>query len=682
MGKKIYLSLVLISVLHGEEQLDAISVNETIQTKVVKNVSGEEVKSADLAEALNKNIPSISLIRRSGIANDIILRGQKRDNINITIDGAKIHGACVNRMDPPTSHVVTHAVENIEVREGPFDVEEFGVLSGSVKITTKKPTEKFTGELNVNAGSFGYKKLSGTVSGGTKKVRVLFSASAENGEQYQDGNGDDFNQQLTNYTQSTPSTKDDGFQYSNANKNMDAFDKKMYMGKVFIEVADDQELRLSYTANRSTDVLYPSSKMDALWDDSDIFNAEYTAKNLSSYSKKFDIQVYNSKVEHPMSTKYRAMATQSKKYMTHELSTNTTGIKVKNSVDAFNREITYGVDTSQRNWDGAYSIHATNGAFPVNNIGSSIADVDTQNIGLFIKSKKSIGKLDVEFGARYDDTTIDTKSSSESNNNYQSISANVFATYKADGETKYFAGVGKSSRVPDGRELYNTQYKLETGKAPKKVLNGSPNLDQTTNYEVDIGVEKQYDQGSIKVKTFYSKLKDYIYYNGNPAIKSNNFENIDATIYGAELSGAYFVSDTVTLDAGLSYKRGKKDTQTTGQSNKNLADITPLKLNATLSYDYDSQGSLQLSTIASDKWSDIDSENGEQKLAGYGVFNIKTTREFDNGFVVTAGVDNIADKTYATTNTYKDLVLMTDGTDTMLINEPGRYIYLNASYKF
>ena len=682
MGKKIYLSLVLISVLHGEEQLDAISVNETIQTKVVKNVSGEEVKSADLAEALNKNIPSISLIRRSGIANDIILRGQKRDNINITIDGAKIHGACVNRMDPPTSHVVTHAVENIEVREGPFDVEEFGVLSGSVKITTKKPTEKFTGELNVNAGSFGYKKLSGTVSGGTKKVRVLFSASAENGEQYQDGNGDDFNQQLTNYTQSTPSTKDDGFQYSNANKNMDAFDKKMYMGKVFIEVADDQELRLSYTANRSTDVLYPSSKMDALWDDSDIFNAEYTAKNLSSYSKKFDIQVYNSKVEHPMSTKYRAMATQSKKYMTHELSTNTTGIKVKNSVDAFNREITYGVDTSQRNWDGAYSIHATNGAFPVNNIGSSIADVDTQNIGLFIKSKKSIGQLDVEFGARYDDTTIDTKSSSESNNNYQSISANVFATYKADGETKYFAGVGKSSRVPDGRELYNTQYKLETGKAPKKVLNGSPNLDQTTNYEVDIGVEKQYDQGSIKVKTFYSKLKDYIYYNGNPAIKSNNFENINATIYGAELSGAYFVSDTVTLDAGLSYKRGKKDTQTTGQSNKNLADITPLKLNATLSYDYDSQGSLQLSTIASDKWSDIDSENGEQKLAGYGVFNIKTTREFDNGFVVTAGVDNIADKTYATTNTYKDLVLMTDGTDTMLINEPGRYIYLNASYKF
>jgi iron complex outermembrane receptor protein len=680
--RSIYLSLASIAVLHGAEELEAISVNETIDTKVVKNISGEEVKSADLAEALNKNMPSISLIRRSGIANDIILRGQKRDNINITIDGTKIYGACVNRMDPPTSHVVTHAIENVEVREGPFDVEEFGVLSGSVKITTKKPTEEVTGELSINAGSFGYKKLSGTISGGTEKVRMLFSASAEEGEQYEDGNGDNFSEQLRAYTSTTASTGDDGFNYSNAHKNMDAFDKKMYMGKVFIEVADDQELRLSYTANRSTDVLYPSSKMDALWDDSDVLNAEYTAKNLSKYSKQLDVQLYNSKVEHPMSTKYRAMATKSGQYMTHELTTDMKGLKIKNKVDAFGGEVSYGVDTSQRNWDGAYTVSSLSNAFPVKAIGASIADVDTQNIGLFLKSKKSIGEIDVEFGVRYDDTSIDTQSITEKDNNYKALSANVFATYNADSNTKYFAGLGKSSRVPDARELYNTKYKMEVGKAPVRVVNGNPSLEQTTNYELDLGVEKQYEQGNIKVKTFYSKLKDYIYYNGNPAITSNNFENIDATIYGAEVSGAYFVSDTVTFDAGVSYKKGKKDTQPTGQTNTNLAEITPMKLNATLSYDYDSQGSVQLSTIASSAWDEVDSENGEQKLAGYGVFNIKSTREFDNGFVITAGVDNIADKTYATTNTYKDLILMTDGTDTMLINELGRYMYLNASYKF
>ena len=678
MKKSIYLSLAVVALLQGAEELESIDVEETVvTTKIVEDVSGEEVKSADLSEALAKKVPSISLIRRSGIANDIVLRGQKRDNINVTIDGTKVCGACVNRMDPPLSHVVTHAIDEVEVREGPFDVEEFGTLSGSVKVTTKKPTKELSGELNVNAGSFGYKKLSGTLSGGSDKVRVLFTASTENGEQYEDGDGNDFAEQLENYTEGTALT---GYNYAPEYKDMDAFDKTMYMGKVFIDVADNQELKLSYTANRSTDVLYPSSKMDATYDDSDIMNLEYSISDLSKYSKKLDFQIYNSQVDHPMSTQYRALAKAGGKYMTHHLTTDVTGVKLKNSVDAFDRTFTYGVDTSKRNWDGEYTVTSTTNAFPVKHIGASIADVDTENVGVFAKCERTLGKVDLEWGVRYDDTSVDTKSTTEKDNDYRAFSGNLFATYNADKNTKYFAGLGKSSRVPDARELYNTKYVLKPNKPKKTIVNGNPNLNQTDNYELDLGIEKYYGDGKVKVKTFYSKLKDYIYYNGS--LPKNNFENIDATIYGAELSGSYFASDSITLDAGLSYKKGKKDTQPTGQTNSNLAEITPLKLNASVLYDYDSQGSVELSLQAASAWDDIDSDNGEQKLAGYGVMNLKTTREFDNGIKLTAGVDNMFDKTYAITNTYKDLILMTDGSDTMLINEPGRYMYLNATYAF
>lgn len=676
MKKSIYLSLAVVVVLQGAEELESIDVVERVNTKIVENVSGEEVKSADLSEALAKKIPSISLIRRSGIANDIILRGQKRDNINVAIDGVKVCGACVNRMDPPLSHVVTHAIDEVEVKEGPFDVEEFGTLSGSVKVTTKKPTEEVSGELDINAGSFGYQKLSGTISGGSKKVRVLFSASTEQGEQYEDGDGNDFAEQLVNYTAGTTLG---GFNYAPEHKGVDAFDKKMYMGKVFITPTDNQELRLSYTANRSTDVLYPSSKMDAIWDDSDIMNLEYSITDLSRFSKKLDFQIYNSQVDHPMSTEYRALAKAGGKYMTHHLTTDMTGIKLKNNVEVFDRSITYGVDTSKRNWDGKYTVTSTTNAFPVKTLGASIADVDTENVGVFVKCERTLGKVDVEWGVRYDDTSIDTKSTTEKDNDYQAFSGNIFATYNADKDTKYFVGLGKSSRVPDARELYNVKFNTKLT-PPARIVNGNPNLDQTTNYELDLGIEKYYGNGKVKVKTFYSKLKDYIYYNGS--LNKNNFENIDASIYGAELSGNYLASDSITLDAGLSYKKGKKDTQPTGQTNTNLAEITPLKFNASVTYDYDSQGSVELLVMASDAWDDVDSENGEQQLAGYGIVNLKTTREFDNGFIITAGMDNVFDKTYATTNTYKDLILMTDGSDTMLINEPGRYMYLNATYAF
>ena len=663
------LSLVAIATLHAEEVLEDITVIEKGTTQVVKNISGEELKSADLAEALHKNVPSISLIRRSGIANDIVLRGQKRDNINVTIDGAKICGACVNRMDPPTSHVVTHAISDVIVQEGPFDIEEFGSLSGSIKVKTKKPTKEVHGDLALNGGSFGYQKASGTISGGSDKVRVLFTASTESGEQYKDGEGNNFAQQLENYTASTASPADDTYRYSTLNKDRDAFKKTMYMGKVFIDFTPNQELQLSYTANRSDNILYPSSKMDALYDDSDIFNLQYALKNLGAYSKKLEVQLYNSKVEHPMDTQYRDAGQIN--YMTHFLTTDMKGLKVKNSVDAFGQDISYGIDSSKRNWDGEYT--KTNVASGVvTNMRKSIDDVDTKNVGLFIKSKKSMGAFEVEMGARYDDTSIKTASTTNKNNDYNALSANIFVNYQVDDSTKYFVGAGKSSRVPDARELYNTK--------TDGTLNGNPNLDQTTNYEVDLGVEKEYENGTLKVKTFYSKLKDYIYYNGS--LPSKNFENIDASIYGLELSGSYMPTDTTYLSAGLAYKKGKKDTQTTGQSNNNLADITPLKLNATAAYDYDEDGTIEVSLVAADRWDTVDSENGEQTLAGYGVVNLKTTRSFDNGLEFTLGVDNAFDKTYATTNTYKDLILMTDGTDTMLINEPGRYLYLNAKYQF
>ncbi|GKT33622.1 Vitamin B12 transporter BtuB-like protein, partial [Aduncisulcus paluster] len=177
------------------QDLGEIEVSEKINNKIVSDVSTEEIKSADLAEALSKNIPSVSIVRRSGIANDIILRGQKKDNINILVDDAKIYGACPNRMDPPTSHVLSNNIESVKVTEGPYDVENFGTLSGLVQVKTKEPSKEFQGEVNLNAGSFGYKKASATVSGGSDKFKLLLSTSIENGDQYEDGNGNDFREQ-------------------------------------------------------------------------------------------------------------------------------------------------------------------------------------------------------------------------------------------------------------------------------------------------------------------------------------------------------------------------------------------------------------------------------------------------------------------------------------------------------
>lgn len=648
---------------------DTSPMSISVESTRLSDVSGEEVKSADLAEALAKKVPSASLVRRSGIANDVILRGQKKDNINILIDDAKVYGACPNRMDPPTSHILTNNIEGIEIIEGPYDVENFGTLSGAVKITTKKPEKEMHGEVSVNMGSWGYQKAAATVTGGNDKVRLLASVSNEKSDQYEDGDGNDFSDQIQNAI-------DDGLAPASAQlqdkyKDQAAYQKRTFMGKAYIDISDNQELKLSYTANRSDDILYPSTPMDALYDNSDIINIDYNHANLGDYSKNLEVKYYSSKVDHPMSTYYRVAGAMGD--MIHDLTTSTQGLKAINTIELSPlSQLKVGVDTSSRNWDGYYESNGPMGGPWTDR--TSIDDVDTVNRALFTELEKQHAMTNVKVGIRYDDTKIETAGTTgQADNDYNSFSANIFANHKINDSTRLFGGIGKSHRVPDARELY-----LIAKNGTTEV--GTPDLKQTSNTEIDLGVEKRYGNASVKAKVFYSMLKDYIYFkSNNPA---NKFVNIDATIYGVDISGDYFITDYVYLDYGYAMQVGEKDEALDGQTDKDLAEISPAKLTLALNYDYAANSTARVEAINAGKWDRYDGDNGEQEIDGYTVFNLKATHSFNKSWELTAGVDNATDETYAVSNTYKDLTLLNAGGDVMLMNEPGRYVYLNAAYRF
>jgi len=674
MKRVIALSLVCtVGIMAAQVELEPITVEAQTGAEVIKDVSGEDIKSADLGEALFRQSPSVSLIRRSGIANDIRIRGQKKDNISVTIDGAKVNGACPNRMDPPISHVLTNNVDYIEINEGPYNVEDFGVLSAGIKVHTIKPKEEVAGEINLGVGGFGYKKAAFNVSGGTDTVRFLLSTSTESSKQYKDGDGNDFVGQIAREIAlgAVPAST----QYQTQYQNLDAYTKKTLMAKMFWDITDDQSLKLSYTANRSDNILYPSSKMDALYDDSDIYNIEYTLENLGTYSKKLSFQVYESDVQHPMSTKYRELGAIN--YVTHALTTKTQGSNLKNSFDVQNHTITTGVDYSLRNWDGGYFKNDV--PFPAATF-HSIWDVNTENFAFFLKDKIALKQFEIDLGLRYDDTEMTSANPTQTANNYNALSAYILGTYHADENSQYFVGFGKSSRVPDGKELY------WIGSMGNSV--GTPNLRQTTNYELDMGIEKQFEDASFKAKVFYSVLKDYIAYNASNVngmgAALNAYENVDAKLYGFELSGTYIATESLYFDGAIAYQRGKKDNPLQGQTGTNMPDIAPFKANIALNYDYDESLNLRAEIIAASAWNDFDAENGEQKLDAYGVLNLKGTKHFGNHFELTVGVDNLFDRTYAVSNTYKDLVLLPTigNNEVMLLNEPGRYLYANLKYSF
>lgn len=669
MKRVIGLSLVVSTVLMAETGvLEPVTVVGETFSKEVKDINGEELKSADLADALSRNSASITLIRGSAVANDVILRGQKRDNINVLMDDAKIYGGCPNRMDPAITHINSDNIENVTIVEGPYDVEHFGTLSGLVVAETKKPTKEASGEVNLGAGSYGYKKAAASASGGNDYVRVLFSASTEESDQYKDGNGDTFNDQINNAVAQGMGMAAN--KYSTSNSDREAYEKKTFMGKVFINPVENQEIRLGYTLNRSDNILYPSRMMDADYDDSDIYTFGYSLYDLGSFSKELSLEVYKSEVDHPMSTKYRNSGAIN--YRTVKMASEIEGVTLKNKVNFAGGQLTYGVDASKRNWDGEdYMTNVSSGVRTYTYFGA-MPDVDTKNKALFAKYTTDIGRFNIQAGTRYDDTSIKANRTAlatvtKYDNDYEALSANTIVTYKATDNVDYFIGLGKASRVPDARELYHAN--LSTG-----------NLDQVTNYEADMGFRTHYDNFGVKGKLFYSMLKEYIYYNAD----AQKYVNVDATIYGASLDAYYDISDTLTLNYGMSYLRGQKDEPLAGQSDKDLADIVPLRAITALTYHL-GEHALKTEMIATKRWDKVDTENGEQELAGYAVFNMKYNYKMTKHFDVTLGVDNIFDKTYTASNTYKDVTLLNiTGVDdaVMLINEPGRYFYANLRYTF
>ncbi len=653
MQKQILLSLVVLASLQAKEiNLDNLEVDATTLNDVAQNAK----VSADLSEVLSKDVPGIDMVRRSGIANDVIMRGQKRDNISITVDGTKVYGACPNRMDPPISHVLSNNVQKIEVIEGPYDVTEYGTIAGGIKVTTKSPQKGFHGDISFGGGSWAYNKIAASFDGGNDTFKMLFAGSTESSDQYKDGDGNTLAEQVD---QKAPK-----YAYTPQYHDMKAYTKKSFMTKIILKTFKDQELKASYTANRSDNVMYPNSKMDAYYDNSDLYDIAYTFKNITSWYKNATLEYYKTAVDHPMGIKYRITSNMMGDKINHMWS-SMEAAKLKNRFYFSGIIADFGLETGKRNWNGSYSV---NGIFK----GKSIDDVDTKNYSTYLKLNKKLAQFDLSGGIRYDRSEIRPNAQDLKDRDFNSLSANIFTNYHLNKANKIFLGLAQAQRVPDARELY---FRMSG-----KVI-GTQDLDQVTNHEIDLGYKYEGENADLKIKTFYSMLSDYIYVNAQKM--TSKMENIDATIYGAELSGTYYATDTLSFEATASYKKGEKDKPLAGQTDKDLADITPLEGKVGVVYDYAPRSYARIDVQMRDKWDTIDSDNGEQELDSWSVVDFKAKHSFNKNIDLTIGVNNILNKTYVRSNTYVDLTLISTGTnEKMVLNEPGRYYYASFDLHF
>jgi iron complex outermembrane receptor protein len=688
MKKRIlYTSLLSTPLLAGEITLQSVVVETDREVQTETKESINTAQKVDLSEALSQNIPEITLVRTSGVGNDIVLRGQQRDNLAVIIDDSTIYGACPNRMDPAIMHVSSSQVENVEVKEGVFDVSQFGSLAGTIKVRTREPKEGFGGEISTTYNSMDSKRGSINLEGGNDLIKANAGYSYETAEQYVDGDGYTFAEQVDNIALKDSTPMNDGVGYTDS--DMTAYIRENWWLNLLLTPADNHKIKFGYFGDKATDVLYPVFAMDATKDETELFTVKYEGTDLADISSKFKINYFHSAVEHDMSNRYRRMvAMNPAKSVTHSVESVVDGVKVENLGYIGGHEVLLGVDVMNKSWDGTLFSDTTG-----NQLYAMIPDVQTKNLALYGSVKHMATNYDLTVGFRADSTKVEADRLDEINpyvimkkiydgkdsNDYSAINFNLFSRFYIGNESSIFAGVGQSMRVPNGKELYMNKVMVMPDGSKKITIEGNPDLKATTNSEVDLGVDTVIAGGDFTAKTFYSQLENFIYaYNNGAGL---GFTNIDATIYGFDVSYSKKLARNLRTKVGVAYQRGEKDSAIDGQTDKDLAQIPPFKFIGNLHY-FEKNYGLKLELIGASSQT-IDEDNGEKDVDGYFVANIKGNYHFTKALSLNAGVDNIGDETYTLNNSYIGRgVNSTDTENIFVLNEAGRNWFVNLTYQF
>jgi iron complex outermembrane receptor protein len=666
--KRTFLLTAIVSFGYAQEillkEVELKAKKETFKDSLeVREV--RESSAKDVGEALTK-LEGIWKIRKGGIANDVVLRGFSRDNINVLIDGSRVYGACPNRMDPPAFHVDFSQVERIEVIKGPFDARHQGSMAGLVNIITKKPEKGFHLKLNTSAGSFNFINLSPVVSYADDKLGILVGYSYRYSKPYKDGDG----RRVTESANGSPRP------YKSQFINSKAFEINTYWTKLGFKPIENHSVEFSYTKQDARNVLYPYLHMDAIYDKTDRFNMNYQIDGISDTLKSLKFHFYYTRVDHFMDSSFRTGM-----YMWTDAKSKAYGGRLEANLG----DLTLGFEAYKRNWDAFSSVM---GGQP------SIPDVDTESFGLYGEYKRNLSdRLRLVAGLRLDSTKTQADSSKANTNLYFAYkntrstsktdtypSGNIQLFYELQKGTELLVGLGHSVRVPDPQERYFALRRMGTDWV------GNPELKPSRNTELDLGIKHSTDRALIKATAFYSYVQDYITVHNQNRVNSvpgvmnsqaRSYENVNAQFFGGEVDLRLSLTQELFLFGGMSYVQARKETKPEKNINSsNVAEIPPLKTRIALRYDRGMYFG-EVETILSATQNRTDTDLREQKTSGYGVVNVKVGGNF-KGFTINAGIDNVFDKRY-----FEHLSYLRDPFATgVKVPEPGRTFYINVSYTF
>ncbi|HLV40894.1 MAG TPA: TonB-dependent receptor [Brumimicrobium sp.] len=662
----IFIALILGSTF-GFSQEDTLTASQNYKEIIIQGQikKDKEKASSQLQESTDKLLsttPGITLIKRGNYALEPTIRGLNAGQINTTIDGMQMFGACTDRMDPISSYIEPTNLEKIQLSTTPGADQTGSAIGGGINFALMKAQldapKKISGKLGLgyqtNANNI---QTLGTFQYSAKRWALLVNGIYRKADNYQAAN-----RQEILFSQ---------FEKWNAGVNL------------VVALNENNRISLDYIQDEGYDIGYPALTMDVGFAKAYISALTHTYENRSRVLRSVETKVFFNFIDHAMDDTKRP-AELVPMHMDMPGTSRTFGMFSKAKLLLNPKHImTLQVNAFQND------IHAEMTMYP--EFGSdmfmlTVPDGQRRTIGFNATDKWMVNsKLNISYGGRAEvnlsDITTElgrqTLTSFYDGTAAQSrMTGNVFAqaNYKLSKNVGVFGGASYGQRPPSIQELYGFYL---FNRVDNHDYLGNPDIKNEESIGGNLGANLKYEKLAFSIEAFANSFNNYItglvlpgYSNmtiGATGVKQ--FNNISsALLTGGEFTVNWNPTEKLMLQTVNSYTYGIDD------DGGYLPYIPPFKSVNTAIYDLKGY-KIRIEHIGAFAQHNVSTERyGEGASPSFNLMNLGVQKHFKlkNTMALHAelGVENIFDTPY-----YEHL-------DVMKINRQGVNFVIRTTFVF
>jgi iron complex outermembrane receptor protein len=612
-------------------------------------------------DKLLENTAGVTLIKRGNFAQEPTIRGLNAGQINTTIDGMQMFGACTDRMDPISSYIEPNNLSSISLNLGPNDQQFGSNIGGGFDFNLKKATlgdsNRFSGlagigyETNANA----YQAL-GALQFSQNKWAVR-----------------------TNYI----FRKADNYLASNREEILFSQYEKWNLGvNTMFQPFSHHTFALDYIQDEGSNIGYPALTMDVAFAKAKIGAVTHTYKCGHRKLYQWETKLYANYVDHAMDDTKRP-AELVPMHMDMPGNSFTAGFYSNASWRLGERNyLSVKLNGYQNDLHAEMTMYPDNGA---EMFMLTIPDARRDLVGLDISDKFYVNKkLKLTYGGRLEGVkssiitnmgrkTLTSLYPGETTKHQLIYSGFVQGDYAFNKKWFATAGVSKAMRSATLQELYG--FYLFNRMDGHDYL-GNPDIKPEESWNLNGSVKYNTSKVLLSANVFGYfftnyiaglKLNDYsVMTIGGLGVKQyNNLPS--AKLLGFEFVGKYKISNHLIFNSTNSFSYGVDN------RNEALPFIPPFKTINSLRYDLKGYNFSVESKGATDQRHTSIGLYGEKPSTSFHVMNIRAGKSFKIQhyvFELKMSLENIFDTQY-----YEHL-------DIMKINRQGRNLILHATVQF